>query len=112
MKTIIDDDKREFLDNVKLPKEDKEFISANVITFSGMEKIFNGETNYDHNQSKLLIQQYLFQKNYMIRRNFKNLEREIEKFNKAVDMAKQLDIKKSLNGIPLNKIKMEISEVV
>ena len=109
MKTVIEED--EFLGNVKLLKSEKEFIKDNVITFSGLEKIFNNETIFDYNQSKLLIQNYLFQKNFMIRMKFRKLEKEVIQYNKATDMAKQLEIKKTLNENPLTKIKIDLSEV-
>jgi len=99
------------IEPVHLYKEDKELIKNFQLSFNGVEKIFKRETGFDYREATLLIQDYLSKKIMALRMKKRKLEEEIEMYNKATEMARQLDVKTNINGEPLKKIKLEFSEV-
>jgi hypothetical protein len=99
------------LEPTHITKEEKDFLIGNEISFEGLKKIYRRETGYDYREIKILIQNYLSKKIMVLRMKKRNFEKEIELYNEAVDMSKQLEINSNINGEALKKMKLEFLEV-
>jgi len=98
---------KQIIEPVELSKEEKEFLSNNIITLSGLEKFVNGEIDF-FDRENILIMQYLSQKKWFIEQQIQSLKNKIEQYNKAIQLAKQVNVNQNLNGELLAFFEIEV----